>query len=141
VPGRLPASDGPAAAPQQQQQQQPQSEAAGTVGPTPCDTLTSTQQQQQQQQQQSQQQQPHNLLLVGTKVTGDRNVPAGQVTFAVDLASRSTEGAEQPLQLPPGVHSDVRVNAAGTRQLVVKVREMHSVLWVAVRGFRFLVQY
>jgi hypothetical protein len=68
-----------------------------------------------------QQQQPQQLLLVGTKVTGDRNVPAGQVTFAVDLASRSTEGAGQPLQLPPGVHSAVDLGAAGTQPLIVKV--------------------
>lgn len=113
VPGSLPMPDGHADVPQQQPPQQQQSEAAGMVGAAPCNTVTGRQQKQQ----------PQQLLLVATKVTGDRNVPAGQVTFAVDLASRSTEGTGQPLQLPPGMHSDVKVNAAGTRQLVVKVRE------------------
>jgi hypothetical protein len=66
--------------------------------------------------------QPQQLLLVGSKVTGDRNVPAGQVTFAVDLGSRSREGAGNLLQLPAGVHTAVEVNGRGTRPLVVKVR-------------------
>jgi hypothetical protein len=65
--------------------------------------------------------QAQQLLLVGSKVTGDRNVPAGQVTFAVDLGSRSREGAGHLLQLPPGVHTAVEVNGPGTRPLVVKV--------------------
>jgi hypothetical protein len=87
-------------------------------------SATSRQQQQAQQQQGNQHQhlpQVQQLLLVGSKVTGDRNVPAGQVTFAVDLGSRSREGAGRLLQLPPSIQSDVRVNAAGTRELVVKV--------------------
>ena len=66
--------------------------------------------------------QSQQLLLVGSKVTGDRNVPAGQVTFAVDLGSRSREGAGRLLQLPPGVHTAVEVNGPGTRPFVVKVR-------------------
>lgn len=132
VPGGLPVPDGPADAPQQQQQQ---SEVAGTVGPVACDTVTSRQQEQQQPQQ------AQKLLLVGTKVTGDRNVPAGQVTFAVDLASRSTEGAGQPLQLPPGMHSDVRVNAAGTRELVVKVRETSCDMDADTRGCQQAVSF
>ena len=65
--------------------------------------------------------QSQQLLLVGSKVTGDRHVPAGQVTFAVDLGSRSREGAGQLLQLPAGVRTAVEVNGPGTRPLVLKV--------------------
>lgn len=68
-----------------------------------------------------QQLQAQPLLLVATKVLGDRNVPAGQVTFAVDLSSRSTEGAGRQLELPPTVYSDVRMNGPDTRPLIIKV--------------------
>lgn len=67
------------------------------------------------------QQQPQRLLLVATKVLGDRNVHAGQVSFVVDLDSRSTLGAGQVLELPAGVHSDVKLNSSGTRPLLIKV--------------------
>jgi hypothetical protein len=66
--------------------------------------------------------QQQQLLLVGTKVQGDVNVPAGHVTFAFDLSSRSLQGAGQPLQLPSGVRSRVDLVKPGVRQLIVQVR-------------------
>jgi hypothetical protein len=51
------------------------------------------------------------------------NVPAGAVTFAVDLCSRSTAGAGSRLVLPPGTDSDVQLNRAGMRQLRIKVSQ------------------
>jgi hypothetical protein len=74
-------------------------------------------------QEQQRQQQQRQLLLVATKLTGDVNVPAGAVTFAVDLGSRSTAGAGSRLVLPPGTDSDVQLNRAGMRQLRIKVSQ------------------
>jgi hypothetical protein len=62
-----------------------------------------------------------HLLLVGTKVLGDVNVPAGRVSFAFDVSSRSLEGAGQLLQLPAEVTTRVDVNKPGVRQLRVQV--------------------
>jgi hypothetical protein len=70
---------------------------------------------------------PRQLLLVATKLTGDVNVPAGAVTFAADLVSRSTAGAGARLLLPPGTDCDVQLNRAGMRQLRVKVRHFVTV--------------
>jgi hypothetical protein len=69
------------------------------------------------------QQQQQHLLLVGTKVLGDVNVPAGHVSFAFDASSRSLEGAGSRLQLPAGVHTRVYVGVdqPGVRQLIVQV--------------------
>lgn len=93
-----------------------QSSAAAAAGASSSGT-----QQQQQQQQGDVLPLPQQLLLVATKVTGDRNVPAGQVTFAVDLSTRSIAGAGQLLQIHHRMHSAVEVNGPGTRPLVIKV--------------------
>jgi hypothetical protein len=71
--------------------------------------------------------QQQQLLLVGTKVQGDVNVPAGHVTLAFDVNSRSLQGAGQPLQLASGVRSRVDLGKPGVRQLMVQVRELAGV--------------
>jgi hypothetical protein len=80
------------------------------------------------QQQQPQQEEAADLGLgqaywyaVGRKVTGDLNVPAGKVSFVVDISSRSTEHAGEVLALKLGYDTDVALHKAGTRRLVERV--------------------
>jgi hypothetical protein len=104
---------------QQQQEQQPNPVPAATV--LAAGSSHALQQQQQEEEEARALQPPQQLLLVATKVTGDRNVPVGQVTFVVDLDTRSRAGAGQLLQLPHWMHSAVEVNVPGTRPLKIKV--------------------
>jgi hypothetical protein len=114
---------------QQQLQQADHEDAGSDAGQQQVVQPTATQEQQSQQQQ-------RQLLLVATKLTGDVNVPAGGVTFAVDLGSRSTAGAGSRLVLPPGTDSDVQLNRAGMRQLRIKVSQ-HCQWAVAVVLWRW----
>jgi hypothetical protein len=60
--------------------------------------------------------------LVGHKVTGDLNVPAGRVSFVVDGGSRSTEHRGEVFSLPEGYDTDVGLHRPGTCRLVEQVR-------------------
>ncbi|KAG1668949.1 hypothetical protein FOA52_000993 [Chlamydomonas sp. UWO 241] len=61
-------------------------------------------------------------FLLGFKVTGDANVPAGQVSIEIDASSPHTDptcAPGTPLRLPPGVDSCVGVDALAQSLTVV----------------------
>lgn len=62
------------------------------------------------------------VQLTATKLTGDVSVPAGEVTFEIELGSASDEGVGVAFQLPREFESDVDLSAPGVPKLVLKER-------------------
>jgi hypothetical protein len=57
--------------------------------------------------------------LVAFKVTGDQNIPRGEVTFSADLSPpgyRSSDGGPGPMELDPIVLSEASAKKWGTKR-------------------------